>query len=145
MTFLRIVISLYPVVWSMIFPENRYPLFGIMLEGLIRCTDAASTDHVEQVLHHLVAGGDDAGVGRIGLLGDDQLAELVGDVGVRPFERAADDLARCAQDRGAGLVGGREGTAVEALEHIRAVETGERDLGEIDGAPVGIAADEAAL
>jgi len=29
MTFLRIVIPLYS--WSMIFSENRYPLFGIML------------------------------------------------------------------------------------------------------------------
>jgi len=31
MTFLRIVISLYRYAWSMIFSENRYPLFGIML------------------------------------------------------------------------------------------------------------------
>jgi len=30
MTFLRIVISIYSW-WSMIFPENRRPLFGIML------------------------------------------------------------------------------------------------------------------
>src|SRR3954468_6424871 len=102
----------------MIFSENRYPLFGIMPEGLITPTrrewDATSADHVQEVLHHLIAGGDDAGIGRIGLLGNDQLAELVSDVGVRSFERAADDLARRAQDRGAGLVGGREGTAVEA-------------------------------
>jgi len=31
MTFLRIVISLYLDSRSMIFSENRYPLFGIML------------------------------------------------------------------------------------------------------------------
>jgi NADPH:quinone reductase-like Zn-dependent oxidoreductase len=31
MTFLRIVISLYLFVLSMIFSENRYPLFRIML------------------------------------------------------------------------------------------------------------------
>jgi len=31
MTFLRIVISLYSFFLSMIFPENRYPLFRIML------------------------------------------------------------------------------------------------------------------
>src|SRR5262249_6374922 len=31
MTILRIVISLYSYCWSMIFSENRYPLFGIML------------------------------------------------------------------------------------------------------------------
>src|SRR5262245_10398581 len=30
-TFLRIVISIQPMLWSMIFSENRYPLFGIML------------------------------------------------------------------------------------------------------------------
>src|SRR5215471_10196941 len=33
MTFLRIVISLYFYSWSMIFSENRYPLFGIMLDA----------------------------------------------------------------------------------------------------------------
>jgi len=31
MTFLRIVIPLYLIDSSMIFSENRYPLFGIML------------------------------------------------------------------------------------------------------------------
>jgi len=31
MTFLRIVIPLYRYVGSMIFSENRLPLFGIML------------------------------------------------------------------------------------------------------------------
>jgi len=31
MTFLRIVIPLYLIGWSMIFSENRCPLFGIML------------------------------------------------------------------------------------------------------------------
>ena len=31
MTFLRIVISLYLLVLSMIFAENQYPLFRIML------------------------------------------------------------------------------------------------------------------
>jgi len=31
MTFLRIVIPLQLLVWSMILSENRYPLFGIML------------------------------------------------------------------------------------------------------------------
>ena len=33
MTYLRIVIPLYLFVWSMIFSENRYPLFRIMLEA----------------------------------------------------------------------------------------------------------------
>jgi hypothetical protein len=31
MTILRIVISLWVLWWSMIFSENRYTLFGIML------------------------------------------------------------------------------------------------------------------
>jgi len=31
MTFLRIVIPLYLFDWNMIFSENRYPLFRIML------------------------------------------------------------------------------------------------------------------
>src|SRR6202022_3722001 len=31
MTFLRIVTPLYLFCWSMIFSENRFPLFGIML------------------------------------------------------------------------------------------------------------------
>jgi len=31
MAFLGMAISLYVVCWSMIFSENRYPLFGIML------------------------------------------------------------------------------------------------------------------
>src|ERR1700754_2998711 len=36
MTPLREVISLYPFCWSIIFSENRFPLFGIMLKLLRR-------------------------------------------------------------------------------------------------------------
>src|ERR1041384_2878462 len=65
---------------------------------------AMSAQHVEDVLHHLIAGGDDAGVGRISLLRDDQLGELVGDIDVGAFQRRADDLARRPEDRGSGTV-----------------------------------------
>src|SRR5215470_3348151 len=69
----------------------------------------ASPDHVQQILHHLVAGGDDPGVRRIGLLGDDQLAEFIGDIGVGAFERAADDPARRPEDGRPRFVCRREG------------------------------------
>src|ERR1041384_7419419 len=73
----------------------------------------ASAQHVEDVLHHLIAGGDDAGIRRVGRLRDDQLGELVGDVDVRALERRADDLARRAEDRRTGTVGDRERAAAE--------------------------------
>src|SRR4051812_43672917 len=69
----------------------------------------ALAQHVQEVLNHLVRGGDDPGIGRVGLLGHDQLSEFVGDVGVGALERGADDLARRTQDGGAGLVGDLEG------------------------------------
>jgi len=36
MTFLRVIISIFNYAWSMIFSENRYPLFGIMLWATLR-------------------------------------------------------------------------------------------------------------
>ena len=63
-----------------------------------------SAQHVEEVLNHLVGRGDDAGIGRISLLGDDQLGELVGDIGVGALQRGADDLARRPEDCRAGFV-----------------------------------------
>ena len=44
---------------------------------------ATSLDDLEQALDHLVGGGHNARICRIGLLGHDQLAELGGDVDVR--------------------------------------------------------------
>ena len=102
-------------------------------------------DPGKTLLNHLVAGRDHPRVGRIGLLGHDQLGELVGDVGVRALERGAEDLAGRAVDRRAGLVGRLEGAAVDALEVVGAVEVRERDLGEVEGAAVGVAADHPAL
>ena len=52
-------------------------------------TRYASSQHVQEILHHLVAGRDHLGIGRIGLLRDDQLGEFVGDVRVGAFERGA--------------------------------------------------------
>ena len=101
--------------------------------------------HVQEILNHLVGGGDDAGIGRVGLLGDDQLGELVGDVGVGAFERGADDLARRAIDGRARSIGDLEGAAVDALEIVGAIEVRERDLGELERAAVRVAADDAPL
>src|SRR5438128_1908305 len=42
----------------------------------------ASAQHVQEILNHLVRAGDDPRIGRVGLLRDDELGELVGDVGV---------------------------------------------------------------
>src|SRR5580704_6418064 len=53
----------------------------------------SSLDHGQQALDHLVGNGHHLGVGRVGLLRHDQLTKLGGDVDVRPFERAARDLA----------------------------------------------------
>ena len=54
---------------------------------------------VEQILDHLVAGRDHARVGRIGLLGDDELGEFLGDVGIGAFHRGADEPSPEAVDR----------------------------------------------
>ena len=80
------------------------------------------SQHVQQILNHRVGCGDHLRVGRIGLLGDDQLGELVGDVGVGAFQRRADDRAAAAEQRLAGLVRRLERAAIDALEKVGAVE-----------------------
>src|SRR5262245_65137320 len=57
----------------------------------------------------------------------------------KTFERAAHDFSRRPEDGGTRLVGGREGAAVEPLEHVRPVEVGDRDLGAVDGSAIGVA------
>src|SRR5262249_44873282 len=94
--------------------------------------------------NHLVRGGDDARVRRIGLLRDDQFGELIADVGVRSLQRRADDTARGVAERGAGLVGDLEGAAVDAAQEVRTIEARELDFGEVEVAAVRIVADDAA-
>src|SRR5262245_1361137 len=48
MTFLRSVISLQSYAWSMIFSENRYPLFGIMLELIRQSTALVARRRVDR-------------------------------------------------------------------------------------------------
>ncbi|GCC47927.1 hypothetical protein chiPu_0032193, partial [Chiloscyllium punctatum] len=104
-----------------------------------------SAHDVQEILHHRIGRRDHLGVGRIGLLGHDQLGELVGDIGVRALERRTDDGAGLAEQRRAGLVGRLERTAVDALEEVGAVEGRHRDFGEVDVAAVGVVADDAAV
>ena len=52
---------------------------------------AELAQHVQEILQHRVGGGDDLGVRRVSLLSDNQLGELVGDIGVGSFQRGADD------------------------------------------------------
>ena len=54
-------------------------------------------------------------------------------------------VPRFAEQRAAGFVGRLEGAAVDALEEVGAVEVRKRDFGEVEGAAVGIVADDAAL
>src|SRR5579883_765814 len=81
-----------------------------------------SLQRVQEGLNHLVGRRDHLGVRRIGLLGYDQLGELVGDVGVRSLERRAGDRARGADDRGPRFGGGLIGAAVQRLQVVGAVE-----------------------
>src|SRR6188508_902767 len=97
------------------------------------CSDRGPrlSQHVQEILHHRVGSGDDLGVRRIGLLGDDQLGEFVGDVGVGSLERGPDYGSTLAVQRLAGSVGRLEGAAIGTLEEVGAVEVGQRDFGEI--------------
>ena len=58
-----------------------------------------SAQHVQQILNHAVGCGDHFGVRGIGLLGHDQLGELIGNVGVGAFKRRAADGAGGTDDR----------------------------------------------
>jgi hypothetical protein len=78
-------------------------------------------------------------------LGDDQLGELVGDIGVRSLKRRADDGSSFAKQRLSGFVGRLECAAISPLQEVGAVETGERDFGEIEVTAVGIIADDATV
>ncbi len=73
------------------------------------------SQHVQEILHHRVGSGDDLGVRRIGLLRDDQLGELVGDVGVGSLERRSDNGAALAVQRLSGSVGRLEGAAQKLI------------------------------
>src|SRR6202034_4893000 len=84
-------------------------------------------------------------VRRIGLLRDDELAELRGDVDVRVLERAADDCTARRIVRRTRLRRGREGAAVERLQRVLAVEGRERDFRQGNNLPVGESADHAVL
>src|SRR3984957_3435232 len=106
---------------------------------------AKSADDVQEILYHLVGGRDDFRIGRVGLLGHDELAELVGDIDIRGFERAADDLAGRVQQGGTGVCRRLVGAAVELIEVVLAVEVRERDLGERYRAAVRIGADDPPL
>ena len=52
---------------------------------------SALADHVQGFLQHLVGSRDDAGAGRIGLLGNDQLGEFVRNIGIGRLKRPTDD------------------------------------------------------
>src|SRR6186713_550155 len=110
-----------------------------------RTESRKSAEYVQEILHHRVGGGDDLGIRRVSLLGDDQLGELVGDVGVGSFQRRADDGSGLAVQCLAGCVGYLERAAVDALEEVGAVEGRYRNFGEIQVAAVGIVADDAAV
>src|SRR5690606_34531020 len=66
-------------------------------------------DHVHRFLQQFVARGDDPCVGGIGLLRNDELGELVGNVGVGCFQPLADDRPGGAGDRLARFRGDAEG------------------------------------
>src|SRR5438270_10107051 len=93
----------------------------------------ALSQHVQEILNHLVARRDHLGIGRVGLLGDDELGKLVGHVGIGALERRAQYLSRRAKDGRSRLVGLLKSAPIEAFEKIRAVEFRERNFRKIDG------------
>ncbi|KTW14433.1 hypothetical protein SA9_12410, partial [Staphylococcus warneri] len=96
------------------------PMMCTRLYCFKRASSMRLAHDVQEILHHRIGRRDHLGVGRIGLLGHDQLGELVGDIGVRALERRTDDGAGLAEQRRAGLVGRLERTAVDALEEVGA-------------------------
>src|SRR5580704_5195094 len=91
---------------------------------------------LQQALDHLIGSRHDAGVGRVGLLRDDQVAELRGNVDVRRFKRAADDGPGRTEDWVARFRRCRVSLAVERLERILTVERRQRNVGQRDSLAV---------
>src|SRR5882724_13395363 len=99
--------------------------------------------HVQEILNHLVGGRDNSGIGRVGLLGDDQLRELVGDIGIGPLKGGPYDLARRSVNGGTRPVRHLEGATVDACEIIGTIECSERDVRELERSPIRVAANDA--
>src|SRR5882724_9294634 len=98
--------------------------------------------HVQEILNHLVGGRDNSGIGRVGLLGDDQLRELVGDIGIGPLKGGPYDLARRSVNGGTRPVRHLEGATVDAFEIIGTIECSERDVRELERSPIRVAAND---
>src|SRR5271157_3307964 len=93
------------------------------------------------VLGDLIEGSDDASVGFVAALRDDEVRELGGNVNVGLFEGAAGDITEYAAGRRAdgGLTGGQgwgKIVGAVAVEALHVGEAGERDLADGSGLSV---------
>ncbi len=80
-------------------------------------------DHIESFLEHLIGCGNDAGTGRIGLLGHDQFCKFVGNIGVRTLKRLTANRPLGAKNGCAAIQGRCKCTAIKLLQGIIRVET----------------------
>src|SRR5580700_1107182 len=108
--------------------ERLMAVAGRAAYGLPAAKRPSSLDDGKQALDHLIGSRHDLGVGRIGLLRHDQLAELRRDIDVRGLERASDDFAGRGVDRIAGLRRSSIGLAVERLQRVLTVESRQCDV-----------------